>query len=118
LACHFGRKLAAAQTYPNKPVRIVTAGVGAEAICFASDRAEISGGLGQQVIVDNRPSGVIPGEVAPRRRPDGYTLLVSSNVLWLEPYLHQKVHYDAMRIFYQSQPGRSPIFSSCIHRCG
>ena len=29
-----GAGLAAAQTYPNKPVRIVTAGVGAEAISF------------------------------------------------------------------------------------
>ena len=105
-----GASLVAAQTYPNKPVRIVTAGVGGGSDFASRLIAQgISGGLGQQVIVDNRPSGVIPGEVVAKAAPDGYTLLVSSNVLWLEPYLHQKAHYDALRDFLPiTAVGRSP----------
>ena len=98
------------QTYPHKPVRIVTAGVGGGSDFASRLIAQgISGGLGQQVIVDNRPSGVIPGEVVAKSAPDGYTLLVSSSVLWLEPYLHNQVHFDVIRDFLPiTALGRSP----------
>ena len=98
------------QTYPNKPVRIVTSGVGGGSDFASRLIAQgISGGLGQQVIVDNRPSGVIPGEVVAKSAPDGYTLLVSSSVLWLEPYLHKQLHFDALTDFLPiTAVGRSP----------
>ena len=92
--------LACAQNYPNKPVRIVTAGVGGGSDFAARLIAQgISPGLGQQVIVENRPSGVIPGETVAKAVPDGYTLLVSSSVLWLEPLLQGHAPYDAVRDF-------------------
>ena len=53
------------QTYPNKPIRIVTANVGGGADVLARMVShEISGPLGQQVIVDNRVSVVAPEIVA------------------------------------------------------
>jgi tripartite-type tricarboxylate transporter receptor subunit TctC len=54
--------------------------------------------LGQQVIVDNRPSGVIPGDIVAKANPNGYTLLLYNNALWTGP-LMQKTPYDPVRDF-------------------
>jgi len=89
---------AAAQSYPVKPVRILTSAPGG-----ASDRVSrlvgqaLSAPLGQQVIVDNRP-GIISIETAAKSNPDGYTLLVSSNLVWILPMM-QQVRYDPARSF-------------------
>jgi tripartite-type tricarboxylate transporter receptor subunit TctC len=101
-----------AQAYPQKPIRIVTAGVGGGSDFVSRVIAQaISGPLGQQVIVDNRPSGVIPGEVASKAAPDGYTLLVASNGLWIEGYLRDSTPYDVARDFAPvTLVGRSPAF--------
>jgi tripartite-type tricarboxylate transporter receptor subunit TctC len=103
---------ASPQSYPQKPVRIVTAGVGGASDFVARVIAQsISGPLGQQVIVDNRPSGVIPGEVASKAAPDGHTLLVASNGLWIEGYLRESTPYDVARDFAPiTLVGRSPAF--------
>ena len=49
--------------------------------------------------MDNRPSGVIPGDTVAKSAPDGYTLLVTSNTLWLTPFLRSNVPYDPVRDF-------------------
>src|SRR5437870_3010425 len=82
-----------AQAYPTKPVRIVTSDAGSGGDFAARVVAqEVTGGLGQPVIVDNRSSNVV-GEVAARALPDGYTLLVEGVSLWISPLL-QKMPYD------------------------
>ena len=87
------------QDYPNKPIRIVTASPGGGTDFVARQIAlGISGPLGQQVIVENRPSGVIPGETVAKSAPDGYTLLATGGILWMGPLL-QKTPYDAVRDF-------------------
>ncbi len=58
----------------------------------------LSGALGQQVIVENRPSGVIPGEIVSRASPNGYTLLLYNNTLWTGPLI-QQTPYDMVRDF-------------------
>jgi len=60
--------------------------------------ASLSGPLGQQVVVDNRPSGVIPGEIVSKAPPDGCTLLVSGSSLWISQLL-QSVPFDPVRDF-------------------
>ena len=88
-----------AQTYPGKPVRIVTSAAGGTPDFVARLIAQaISGPLGQQVIVDNRSSGIIPAEIVARASPDGYTLLVTSNVLWIVT-LMQKTSFDPVKDF-------------------
>jgi tripartite-type tricarboxylate transporter receptor subunit TctC len=101
-----------AQGYPQKPVRIVTAGVGGASDFVSRVVAQaISAPLGQQVIVDNRPSGVIPGEVVANAPPDGYTLLVASNGLWAEALLRKSTPYDTAKDFVPvCQVGVSPAF--------
>src|ERR1044071_876715 len=95
----FGASMVFAQSYPNKPIRIVTGGVGGGNDFAARLMAQgLTTSLGQQVIVDNRASGVIPGETVSRAPPDGYTLLVTGGTLWIGPLL-QPTPYDPMRDF-------------------
>jgi tripartite-type tricarboxylate transporter receptor subunit TctC len=81
---------ATAQTYPTKPLRIITAAAGG-----GSDHTSrmiatpLSAALGQQVIVDNR--GLLAADVAAKAPPDGYTLLVSGQTLWLLPFMRDNV---------------------------
>ena len=69
--------ISSAQDYPNKPIRIVTSGVGGGNDLMTRTIAQgITSPLGQPVIVDNRPSGVI-GETVAKAPPDGYNLLLA-----------------------------------------
>src|SRR5262249_42037303 len=81
------------QSYPNRPVRIVTGG-GANDVQARLIAQGASSPLGQNVIVENRPSTVI-AEIVARAIPDGYTLLVGGAAVWLTP-LTQKVSYDPL----------------------
>src|ERR1700704_2130344 len=67
--------IASAQDFPAKPIRIVTAEAGGGNDFAARVVAQGLGGLGQPVIVENRPSGVIPGAIVAKAAPDGHTLL-------------------------------------------
>jgi tripartite-type tricarboxylate transporter receptor subunit TctC len=91
--------VANSQSLTNKPIRIVTAEPGGGSDFTARQIARgISSSLGQNVVVENRPSGVIPGEVVSKATPNGHTLLVFTNILWIGPLL-QKTPYDAMKDF-------------------
>ena len=59
-----------AQSFPAKPIRIITSGVGGAGDVASRLVAQgIAPALGQQVIVDNRASGPIPVEVTLNHRP-------------------------------------------------
>jgi len=94
-----GAASAFAQTYPVKPIRIVTSSAGG-GTDFVSRllAAGISGSLGQQIVVDNR-STVLTGGVVAQSAPDGYTLLLNGTSFWLAPLLQDKLPYDAVRDF-------------------
>jgi tripartite-type tricarboxylate transporter receptor subunit TctC len=87
------------QDYPARPIRFVTSSPGGAGDFVSRVIAQaVSPALGQPVVVDNRGSGVLGMELVAQARPDGYTLLVTSNVFWLLP-LMQKVSYDPQRDF-------------------
>jgi tripartite-type tricarboxylate transporter receptor subunit TctC len=89
---------AQAQTYPTKPIRIVTspAGGGNDFPARLIARA-LAAPLGQQLIVENRPT-ILIADIVAKAPPDGYTLLVTGSAHWIGPLL-DKTTYDAIRDF-------------------
>ena len=89
---------AVAQEFPARAIRVVTspAGGGNDFPARVVARG-MSGPLGQQVVVDNRPTNLLADLVA-KSAPDGYTLLVTGSGHWLGPLL-EKVTYDPIGDF-------------------
>jgi len=95
--------VAPAQTYPARPVRLLVpfgpGGVGDITARAVAQKLVVA--LGQQVIIDNRPSagGVIATELVAKADPDGYTLLLLNNAHAVSQSLFKKLPYDAARDF-------------------
>lgn len=84
--------------YPSRPVRIVTSTPGGGNDFLARIVApSLGNALGQQIIVDNRPSRLVGG-IAARSTPDGYTLVVGGSTMQYTP-LMEKIDYNAITDF-------------------
>lgn len=99
-----GASIAAAQTYPDKPVRVVVPFPpgGAADIVARHVTARLTEALGQQFIVDNRAGagGAIGTEYVARATPDGYTMLMaSSSTMSINPHIGARSPYDPNRSF-------------------
>jgi tripartite-type tricarboxylate transporter receptor subunit TctC len=100
----FASLAAQAQTWPTKPIRLVVpfAPGGSSSIVARSIAAEMEKGLGEPIIVDNKPGGggnVAMLEVA-KAEPDGYTLIIGHiGTLAVNPYMYDKLPYDVDRDF-------------------
>ena len=93
-----GVSVASGQTYPNKPIRMITSVAGGGNDFAARLVAQgISPSMGQQVIVDNR-GGTVMAELVAKAPADGYTLLFGGTDIWVNPLL-QTVPYDVVRDF-------------------
>ena len=93
---------APAQNYPTRPVRLVTAEPGGGNDFAARLIVQgLGGSLGQHMIVDNRggAGGLIAVNVALKAQPDGHTLLLYANNVWIIPLLRRSAPYDAVRDF-------------------
>jgi tripartite-type tricarboxylate transporter receptor subunit TctC len=95
---------AAAQSYPNKPVRIVhTASPGGNVDLIARTTAQrLTEALGRSFLVESRPggSGIIAHELVAKSAADGYTLLVTpAGAHTINPALFKKLPYDTERDF-------------------
>ena len=93
-----------AQTFPTKPIRLVVpfAPGGSSSIVARAVAAEMEKGLGQSIIVDNKPGGggnLAMHEVA-RSDPDGYTLIIGHvGSLAMNPFMYTKLPYDVDKDF-------------------
>jgi tripartite-type tricarboxylate transporter receptor subunit TctC len=92
----------AAQSYPNRPVRILvplTPGGNMDGITRALAQ-KLSESLGQQVIVDNRPGAGarVALEILSGASPDGHTLMTASLTPVIHPMLY-KSRFDLLRDF-------------------
>ena len=89
-----GSGVACGQSFPNKPLRIVTSAAGGGSDFDARIIAQgIAGPLGQPVIVDNRAIGAVAAEIVSKSPPDGHSLLVNGAAMWLLPLL-RKAPYE------------------------
>jgi tripartite-type tricarboxylate transporter receptor subunit TctC len=92
------------QGYPTRPIRMLvpfSAGAGVTDIMARLVGQHLSAGLGQPVVIENRPgAGGIPGmEAASKAAPDGYTLLMTNVILAVNSYLYPKLPYDPVKDF-------------------
>jgi tripartite-type tricarboxylate transporter receptor subunit TctC len=89
--------------YPDRLVRIVVPFVAGSAPDVAARQVaqRLTGSLGQQFIIDNKPgaAGNIGAEVAARAQPDGYTLLLLTSSHVLNRFLYARVNFDVARDF-------------------
>jgi tripartite-type tricarboxylate transporter receptor subunit TctC len=94
-------RIASAQAYPSRPVRIVapTAPGGAPDIIARLIGPWLSQRLGQQFVVENRPGSGnnIGTEAVVRAAPDGYTLLVVSSSNTINATLYDKLNFVFLR---------------------
>ena len=94
---------ALAQKYPDKPIRFVVPfppGGGNDILARAIHQ-KLADGLGQPVVIDNRPGagGNIGTESVAKSPADGYTILIASNQVTINPALGQKIPFDIEKDF-------------------
>ena len=93
-AVAIGGSLTAADAYPTKPIVVVVpfpAGAGPDVLArMLGER--LSARLGQPVVIENRPgaSGYVGAAAVTRAAPDGHTLLMTPNTLFIAPHLAPK----------------------------
>ena len=94
---------AAAQNYPRKTVQIIVpVAAGGNVDLVARGIAQMLGAsLGQQFIVDNRPSNssLIGTQLVARAAPDGYTLLAMASTFAVAPFVVRNAGYDPLKEF-------------------
>jgi len=95
---------ALAQSYPNKPIRVIIAQAPGSATDVISRVVgnRLSEGLGQPIVVEARPGagGVVGTEAAARSAADGYTLFMANNSTHgSNPAVYSKLPYDAVTDF-------------------
>ena len=99
-----GATLTYAQTYPVKPVRVITPFTAGSAIDTLARVVgqKLGDTWGQQVVIDNRigANGIIGTEAAAKAPPDGYTVYLGNiSTLAVNPHLYLRLPYDALRDF-------------------
>ena len=92
---------AGAQTWPDKPVRIIVAFVPGGLIdTFARTlQPRLAEGLGQPVIIENRggAGGTLAESMLAKSAPDGYSMMVSADSPPANPHLFRNLNYDFFR---------------------
>lgn len=91
------------QSFPNKPIRFVVpfppgGGNDILARALAPKMSEI---LGQQVVIDNRAGagGNIGADFVAKSPPDGYTIVIASNQVTMNPWIYSKLPFDIAKDF-------------------
>jgi len=94
----------AQDNFPTRPVRLVNpyspgGSVDLVGRAVAHGLSEL---WGQQVIVDNRPGAgtQIGSEIVARSDPNGYTMLVNSSAIAINPSIYRKMRYDPIKDLY------------------
>jgi tripartite-type tricarboxylate transporter receptor subunit TctC len=94
-------KLASAQTYPSRPIRLLvgfSAGSSPDIIGRLVGQA-LSERIGQPIVIENRPGAGanLATEAVVRASPDGYTLLLVIATNTINTTLYQNLNFDFIR---------------------
>lgn len=93
----------AADAYPDKPIRLIVPYPpgGATDVIGRVLAQELTGALGQSVIVENRAgaAGNIGADQVAKAQPDGYTLMLDASNHAQNPALHSKMQFDTLTAF-------------------
>ena len=93
-----------AKTFPNKPIRIIvgySAGGGNDIVARVVS-AKMAEGLGQPVIIENKPGAqsIVAAEYVAKAAPDGYTMLMGpSGPMTMNPATYSTLPYSPLRDF-------------------
>ena len=90
------------QTYPNRAVRVIVAAqTGGPDIVARIVAAQLQAQLGQPFIVENQggANGIVGATTVAKAAPDGYTLLVYSSGIAINPAVHKSLPYDTEKDF-------------------
>ena len=94
---------ALAQNFPDRPIRFVVPFPpgGGNDILARQLAPKMAESLGQPVVIDNRPGagGNIGTELVAKAPPDGYTIVIASNQVTMNPWLYQKLPFDIEKDF-------------------
>lgn len=100
---------AAAQDYPNRPIRMVVAFAPGGTTDFVArliaDKAK--GPLGQNIVVENKPgaNGAIGADYVSKSEPDGYMLFFSTaGAITINPSMRADLPYDPVKDFAAVAP--------------
>lgn len=100
-----GAARAIAQTYPAKPIRFILqhAPGGFGDITARLIARKMSESMGQQVVIDNRPSAgaIVAANVVAKSEADGYTLLLTGSGTAVSASLFKSLPYDVLKDFAQ-----------------
>jgi len=96
--------LAAGETYPARPIRMIIPLAAASAVDNAARivAQHMSATLGQQIVIENQPgaSGQIGADKVAKSPPDGYTLGgFNDSIMTMLPNMGQKLPWDILRDF-------------------
>src|SRR5258706_7662780 len=87
-----------AADFPTKPIRFVIpfAPGGGSDILARAIGVKLGDGLGQPVVIDNRPGGnaVIAEEILAKSTPDGHTVLLDTTAFVLNPLFHARLPFN------------------------
>lgn len=90
---------AAAQAYPERPIRLVIPWPtgGATDVTFRLWAPQLAENLGQQIVIDNRAgaSSIIGLDLVAKSPPNGYTLGASNIAFGANPFLISKMPFDS-----------------------
>jgi tripartite-type tricarboxylate transporter receptor subunit TctC len=107
LVCHGAM---AQDVWPSRPIKVIVpvAAGGTVDIVARMLAQEMSKGLGQSVVVENRPSSasLVGTQLVAKAAPDGYTLLAHSSTFFTAPLIAANAGYDPVRDF-------TPITLTC-----
>jgi tripartite-type tricarboxylate transporter receptor subunit TctC len=98
----FYDSVAAAQDFPNRPLRIIVPlSAGAADTLSRSIGQKLTEATNQPVIVENRPGAgtTLGSDIVARATPDGYTLLMATFSHAVNATFYRKLPYDTLKSF-------------------